>query len=384
VRARIADAVRTRSLSVSERQVWTVVCVVLLMVSSAVSLRHETRVEPFFAVTAVLVSTALVAGGLFMTSGGRGRWTGLAVALTGAIWPFDWWPLAGGAGPAALVSWLCGGGRWIALVYVGITYPSDLHRGLSVKRLLWASVILFGPGNVVLMLLSRPEWNGFDPRAWWPHLNEDRHIYTLTSAVYGLGCVAIAIGCVLVVLRRLAMTVSVDRLILRPSLYGMMVAGLVAAIAKAVQAVLLTPSAWKWHVFATGLGMLAVPGSLAWSSLKFWVARSGVVETVTRLSRPATAEAVRQALATALRDDSVEVFLWSQEGKGLLPSRGQRDGEGTSGEARWAGRALHPVKKADGSPLAVITTDPCLEIYPQLSEAAVSAARLPLENARPL
>jgi signal transduction histidine kinase len=285
--------------------------------------------------------------------------------------------LEGGDGPGTLLAWLCGGARWIALIYVGLTYPSDLPGGRDVRNLLRASAALFGPGNVVLVLVSRPEWNGFDAEAWWPHLSDTRWVYTVASGLYGLGCVAIVAWGSVVVFRRLRTATGVDQLVLKPSLYGMTASGVIAATAKAVQSVALTQTAWRYYVLATGLGMLVLPGTLIWSSLKFWIARAGVIETITRLSRPATPEAVRQALATALHDDSIEVFLWSEQKQGLLSSP-RLDPD----VPPWAGRAVIPVLSPDRSRLAYITTDPRLEVYPQMLEAAVSAARMPLENAR--
>lgn len=384
---------RAAGLTTGGRRGWTVFCIGLFLLCTMVSLRPSVGSRPVQTTIAIMVGICLVAGGLAMTSGGRGRGTGLAVAVTGALWPLDWWPQAADDGPGALVAWVFGGARWIALVYAGLSYPVDVAAGRSERRLLVAAVALFGPGNLLLVLLSRPEWNGFSPGMWWPHLGNGRPVYLVASLLYATGCLVLTVRGSSAVTRRLAATARVDRLVLRPSLYGMLAAGTVAALAKTYQAVQLTESAWTVYVLVTGVGMMAIPGSLVWSAVTFWTARIGLVETITRMSRPATPETVRQALATALRDDSVEVFLWSAEHHDLLPLRASRPGTdedlGGSGAAgdltqdsRWAGRTVIPVRNPDGSLLACITTDPRLEIYPQMLEAAVTAAHIPLENAR--
>jgi signal transduction histidine kinase len=323
------------------------------------------------------VSGSLVAAGIYMTNGGRARWTGLMVALIGSMWPLDWWAVGSTAGIGALVTWLFAGARWIGAAYVALSYPADLPKGREERNLIWAAAFLFLPGNIVLVLLSRPEWNGFSPNAWWPGLLASRSGYEVISAAYGIGCIVIAACCAIVVARRIKTAVSVDRLILRPSLIGMIFAGLTAAAAKSVQAVVLTESAWKLSALLTGLGMLAVPACLLWSWLRFRIARAGVVETITMLARPATTNNVRIALATALHDETIEVLLWSEDRGELLPGRGQ-----SNQSSAFAGRTVIPVFHSDGSRLAYITTDPRLKIYPEMVQAAVEAARFPLENAR--
>lgn len=374
--------VRPAPLTTRSRRGWAAACLLVLAVSAGVSLRHLAGPHPLLTAIAIVVGLGLTIGGLSMASGGRGTGTGLAVALCGAIWPLDWWPLTAHTGPGALLAWLCGGARWIALVYAGVSHPTDVVRGRRERQVLWAAAITFGPGNLLLALTSRPEWNGFSAQAWWPYLGTDRWVHQVGALLYGGACLVIAVIGVITVSGRLASWARVDRLVLQPALYGMLAAGVIAVGAKTFQTFAHSERGWTVYVVATGLGMLAIPGSLAASELTFWSARLAVAETITRLSHPASPEAVRQALATALRDDSIEVFLWSAEHRDLLPLPDTRADDDPTDDRRWAGRTVIPVRNPDGSLLACITTDPRLEIYPQMLEAAVSAAQTPLENAQ--
>jgi signal transduction histidine kinase len=130
---------------------------------------------------------------------------------------------------------------------------------------------------------------------------------------------------------------------------------------------------WFWIVT---LASLAIPVSLAAGMLWGRRARGTVADLVVELERTPPG-AVRDALARALRDPTLELALW-------LPDRGlYADGAGRPlvlPEPN-SGRAVTVLGPAE-SPVAALVHDPVLLERPALLHSAGAAARLALENER--
>jgi signal transduction histidine kinase len=102
---------------------------------------------------------------------------------------------------------------------------------------------------------------------------------------------------------------------------------------------------------------------------------SGLVVELERIS--ATPASVRDALARALADPSLELFFWLPEQNAFVDAAGAAVSLPDGSLRRAVTRLEH-----DGEPLAAIVYDPSLLEEPELVEAAGAAARLALENAR--
>jgi signal transduction histidine kinase len=87
-------------------------------------------------------------------------------------------------------------------------------------------------------------------------------------------------------------------------------------------------------------------------------------------------EAVRDALARALRDDTLEIAFWLPDQKEYVDAAGRRVEIPGNGD-----RAVTKLDN-DGEPVAALIHDPSLLNDPTLIDAAAAAARLSLENAR--
>jgi signal transduction histidine kinase len=130
-----------------------------------------------------------------------------------------------------------------------------------------------------------------------------------------------------------------------------------------------------WWQIAAGF---ALPLAMLVGMLRSRLAHANVSGLVIDLERnSATAASVRDALARALADPSLELFYWLPE---------QNEYVDATGAAVWLPN--DPVRRAvtrlehDREPLAAIVHDPSLLQEPELVEAAGAAARLALENAR--
>jgi len=108
------------------------------------------------------------------------------------------------------------------------------------------------------------------------------------------------------------------------------------------------------------------------------LARSAVADLVIGLRRNPTPGELRNALARALRDPTLELAYW-------LPERGDyADAEGRPVALPGPGdrRTATPIDRADGSEVAVLLHDPSLDDEPELLGGVCAAAAIALENAR--
>jgi len=192
---------------------------------------------------------------------------------------------------------------------------------------------------------------------------DDLHdIYRI--GVYGV----LAVVFIALILRRVHQASPAGKRVLVP----LMLAAVLAASRAVLEAVLgfvehspgVAEAAYLWQVF----GQIAVPIALVVGLLRAELARGSVADLVVELSHVAPGE-VRDALARALHDDSLQVAYW------LPMRRSYVDEAGQPVELPDDGRS---VTKLDD--IAAIVHDP--ELDPSLVEAAGAAARLALHNAR--
>lgn len=123
---------------------------------------------------------------------------------------------------------------------------------------------------------------------------------------------------------------------------------------------------------AHAVTMAVVPVAMAAGLLRVRLARLRVAELVMRLDRATSPEQVRQALADALDDASLQV-RYSGHKPALPPAQDDPPARGD--------RLLRPVGDPE-SPTAVLVLDPALASQRPFVDAVVAAARLALDNAR--
>jgi signal transduction histidine kinase len=127
-----------------------------------------------------------------------------------------------------------------------------------------------------------------------------------------------------------------------------------------------------WQISA----FIALPVALLAVFLRSHLARVSVGDLVVELERTPP-QGIRDALARALEDPTLEVAFWLPERRGYVDAAGQEVVLPQDGAARAVTRLEH-----GGEPVAALVYDPSLLDDPKLVEAAGAAARLALENAR--
>jgi signal transduction histidine kinase len=200
-------------------------------------------------------------------------------------------------------------------------------------------------------------------------VHADSGVYEAIHNVYRIGVYGVlALVFIALIVRRVRRASPAGRRLLVPMMLGGFVEGSYG-IWRAVH--VFTPGAgvsnealYWWQI----CGQLAVAIALLVGLLRAELARGSVADLVVELSHVPPGE-VRDALARALHDDSLEVAYW-------LPMRRVYVDE--AGKPMKLPEDGHAVTKLDD--IAAIVHDP--ELDPALVESAGAAARLALHNAR--
>ena len=185
---------------------------------------------------------------------------------------------------------------------------------------------------------------------------------------------AITLGVVLLVVTRLVRLSGAARRLALPLLVGALLATpviFVRLVASTLNDVELYDRLAVFDQFMTILIPLGFGVGLLWSQLR----RSGASSLVVEL-REGGAETLRDRLARALGDPTLEIAYWNEHSNGYMDS----DGRAVAVEAGDSRAVTNVV--AGGTPVAALVHDPALLEEPELVESVRATAALVLENER--
>jgi signal transduction histidine kinase len=268
------------------------------------------------------------------------------------------------------------------LAHTVLAYPSGRVTGRTRRLLVPAGYVtaLVFP-LAILLLHGRDEplltMGGIPRRSLLVVSDQPRAVELLqkseTIAFYGV----LATLFLAVIVWRLATAGGRERRILAPLLLAAVVLALRGVFENARVFVNNQPFANAdlfWWLIA---GFTALPLALLAGTLRARLARGNVSSLVLELDRtPPTPATLRDALARALSDPSLELLFW-------LPDReGYVDVSGADAALPVDARRAVTELDDDGKPLAAIVHDPSLLEERELVDSAAATARLALENAR--
>jgi PAS domain S-box-containing protein len=318
----------------------------------------------------------LTASFSFVTSGLIAIWrrpenrTGLLMVATGYAWLL-------GALTAVDESWIFTIGfllspiAWGPFAQLILAYPTGRLQQRSHAWLVGAVYALVLVGGAALLLVGGTDVTcGRDcPESAIAVWHSDDAASVIAVAISVLVIAIVAISLTILVRRWRAATPA-----LRRALGGVfLTSGTALALLIVAEAVHTFSDSWSEPFEYAALAALgAVPIAFLLGVLRARLARSAAGDLLLDLGRGSP---LRDALARAMHDPSLEIGYWLPESKQYVDSDGAT--MGPIGEDR----VLKHVER-DGRPIAVLVHDPTLEDEPELVDAAAAAAGLWLENER--
>jgi len=183
-----------------------------------------------------------------------------------------------------------------------------------------------------------------------------------------------SVGVVTVLVRRWRGASPAGRRVLLPVVPGACVFGIVYAGAILTELGVPTGLGERWAL--VGLVLLAsAPLVFLGGLLRARLARGGVGELVVELGGSSSRDGLRDAIAGALGDPSVEVAYWIPERNGYV------EADGTPLDLPTGGRSVAVVER-EGRRVGALVFDPAVRDDPALVDAVAAAAGLVMENER--
>ncbi len=359
------------------RQVWLGLAALLAGIGAAWLAAHRTF-EPYQVASAPL---ALLVGWSFIASGLIG-WRARPDNRLGPVMVFigfAWFatlltdahaPLLFTLGTAVESVYLAG------FAYLILSFPSGRLRSGLDRGLLGAAIVLVTAVELVSLLFtdSRAVLCNGCPRNVFEVVRADGVANGLLQ-LQRIGGVVLALVVIGLLAVRLWRATGPQRRVVAPVLW----AGSATFVALAVSV--------ANDVFGGPLGQLpkevlfvaiaTVPVAVLLVFLQRRLARAAVAGLVVELGEPTAAVDLREALARALRDPSLELAYWFPAGGRYVDS----DGRTVELPHSAADRRATVVERA-GQPVAVLVHDPALQDNAELVASVCAAAALTIENER--
>ncbi|HLG07449.1 MAG TPA: sensor histidine kinase [Gaiellaceae bacterium] len=279
------------------------------------------------------------------------------------------------------VFFLVGELGYVLYTHVALAYPSGRVTDRLEKTFLAVAytVALAFPLAILLTYDATERLRYFDPflRESLLLVSGDADLVGQLQDAYGVIAYGVlASAFVLLVVRKLMRATPRARRVLAPLLLAAVVAALWAllngTLTFAESPPGITYDLFWWQI----IGLTALPMALLAGLLRARLARVHVGELVVHLEGSSAGE-LRDELARALEDPTLEVAFWLPERREFVSSDGDPFEVPDDGPRRAVTRL-----EQDGEPLAVLVHDPTLREEPKLVEGVAAAARLALQNAR--
>lgn len=355
------------------------VTVGLLMLIVIFSSEREQE-QALNAVLTLLPSWSFIGTGLFAWWRRPSNRTGMLMVLVGFTWLFI--PLSLSDSPALFgVSMYASNTAWVMLALLLLSFPTGRlekpwHRWL-IAAFVFDAVFL----TALTGMLSGRELETYDcsdcppnPVAVYDAIGPAKVI----DAISAFGGVALILILVAVLVRRYRTVGSANRSAIRPVLAVGLLTVISIALLVGVQAV--SDSAFGQALFVTTVALIsAVPFAFLFGLLRSRISTAGAVsELISTLGETRAKELdIREALAEALGDESLEFFYWLPDREQFVDSAGRPAELPEQGSGRTWSPAEH-----DGELIAAIAYDASLADERQLIRATGSAAALALRNQR--
>jgi signal transduction histidine kinase len=298
--------------------------------------------------------------------------------LTGFAWFFNVYMLSNFV-PLFVLGFLLSSSSFAFLIHLLLLFPDGELR-TRLERI----VVAGGYFVVIAMQFTGapfvdPEKERCDGCPDNPFLVTDSSTpYDVHSAIQSLLGVAVLVGLVVALVRRWRGWSEARRRQFAPVLWAGGLSFSLLAVMLLVEVSGVSEPLRQGIFFASLIPFAAIPFAFLFGLLRSRISRAEAVgDLVAGLAAADSGEGLRDGLAEALSDPSVELAFWVPETRGYVNAAGRPVRLPAEGERRAAVPVTH-----DGKPVGVIVHDSTLEGSEDLVASVASAAGLRMENER--
>lgn len=324
-----------------------------------------------------LVIVSFAASGVFLLADRSTGRTGWAMIVAAVCYEASWWwiwPPQWEIGPAPLISFLFGY-WWFAIGGLALLRYPEPALGKRYERWYFIGFAIWIVGiKAFIVAVSRPEWAGWNPDAWWLPIAPDRDLFNTVSNVFKIGVILLALTLSLLLLLKIRRSRGLERSDALPASAAGIAIGIVGSIYIAAQLFHLDPHLTDALRTITAAAALVAPIAFLVSLTQRRLARSSVADLVIRLAACRSLKDVQHALRDVLGDPALVLALPAVSRGNYVTCEGFPL---TYAEAqRW-----HvPMPGGSGRPEAMLLVDPELNRRSELVHSAAIAGGLVLEN----
>jgi PAS domain S-box-containing protein len=262
---------------------------------------------------------------------------------------------------------------WAFFALLILSYPTGRLDDAASKAIVAGAFVLAGVLRPIWVLFNNLEQTHPDaPRNAFLVENRPGLSEAIETTIQ-VGALLLIAGAVAVLVRRWRVASPATRRTLSPAYLAFGATILLLASAVLLQA--LDHSANEPLVWAALGALLTVPLSFAVGLLRTRLARASVGNLVVELREARDGAGIRDAIARALGDPTVQIGYWNPASQSYIDSEGHHLGDPGIEDGRRA-----KIVQRGGRTVAAILYDQALAEDPDLLEAVAAAAALALEN----
>lgn len=329
-------------------------------------------IQAWLATSMATVSVTFFATGIFIATEPDHRATAAGLWASALLWPLNWlneWH----TGPLPMLATLQGPLASLPAVWAFLRYPRPWSQRWQALTVGWMLIIIQLQAALVV-LTSRPEWNGWPPDQPWLTVWPNRTAFSVVTLSQDIGGAMLAGAVAVLIVVRLARLTGPDRRLMKPVVVAVPIAAVLTVIGNLGNATDAEPALEHLFFAVEGIALVGVPLAFLVAAVRRWLARESVPRMIRLLGSSPTADQVQAAVGDLLDDPSLRLLYRTPTGYVDI------SGQPAATPDLQDPRRIAAVTLGTDLAGVVLVGDPVLRRHPQLVASVTRAAVLTLEN----
>lgn len=329
---------------------------------------------PVYAVGSLLTSVGIATVGTILLRYRNMRPLAITCITGGFLWSLQWLSIRNES-IYPVIGYFANVYFWVVAAAGFLLTPRVEHVRRFDRALIYGFLVA-GPLQFLVVLTSRPEWNGFAADVWWPTLLIDRGLYEVVLVALCAFWASLAVGMAFSGYQRIQSLRRLDRFLAIPVVVGYCGVGLVASFSCVFEP--FPPPRQNAFYFAMSLVLLFIPISLVVAASTRTLRRLTLTAQLNkRLSKQVlTGDVIRDEFRELLGDETLSIFYWSEINDAYVDQEGHiarpLKPEGTQFVIR--------LSNAQSEPMAIVVGDSMLVDHTSMLDAFLAASSIAIEN----